>query len=77
MGINIRLKPEERALMEADIAAIAASGGIRPKLSAYAKHGMLSHPRLRKLEAAVRSLAQDDDMPEGSEWAARTLEALR
>lgn len=48
-----RVNDAELAAVNADINELERLGGIRPSVGAYVKHALLSHARLRKLEASL------------------------
>lgn len=73
-AINIRLKPEEYKAIISDAYALKIASGIPFTLSAYAKHAILSHARLRKLEALVRAEAAGQDGEEAQSWARGLME---
>ena len=55
--IHFRLKPSEAEAIEADRKSLP---GVPVTASAYAKHAVLSHAKLRKLEGNLRALASKD-----------------
>lgn len=76
-AINVRLKPEEGKAIAADADAVRAAAGLPLTLSAYAKHALLSYPRLRRLDALVRAEAAGQDGEETQTWARGILEACK
>lgn len=56
--ISMRLKPAELEPLDADRKALP---GVPVSRNTYAKHAVLSFPKLRKLEEHVRSLAGGGD----------------
>jgi hypothetical protein len=55
-SIGIRVSPAELIGLQEAIVRLSAASGIDVKLGAYAKHAVLSHARLRSMEADVRAL---------------------
>jgi hypothetical protein len=51
-----RVSDTERNRVLADIDELTKLGGIEPSLGAYTKHALLSHGRLRRMEAGIRDL---------------------
>jgi len=67
--IHFRLKPSEAKAIEADRKSLP---GVPVTASAYAKHAVLSHAKLRKLEDQLR-LASKDGSDQKLCVAAQTL----
>lgn len=53
-AVNIRLKPKEAAQVVADVESAVAAAGFPLTVSAYAKHAILSHGRLRRMESMLK-----------------------
>jgi hypothetical protein len=71
--ITLRFDDNEMAALQTDRREINNTG-IPVSAGAYAKHAVLSYPRLRKLEAQIRRDAEETDRPPDSEGRyARTL----
>lgn len=56
--ISFRLKPSELEPLEADRKALP---GVPVARNTYAKHAVLSYPKLRKIEERVRNASRDED----------------
>ncbi len=69
-SIHIRLNAAEGAALEADLKAMP---GIPVSPGVYAKHAVLSYPKLRKLEGAVRDGLTSNDAPIDSVAAGELL----
>lgn len=58
-SIHIRLNAAEEAALEADLKAMP---GVPVSPGVYAKHAVLSYPKLRKLEALLRASSADREL---------------
>ncbi len=56
---NYILLTAEGAALIAEVNALKASRDIPVTVSAYAKHAIMSHARLRRLEAAIRDTVRE------------------
>lgn len=64
--IHLRLKPAEVTSIDEDRKDLP---GVPVGRSAYAKHAVLSYPKLRKLEEAVRSIRNgEEDDRDRADW---------
>lgn len=74
-AITLRFTGPEIEPIELDRREIVGAG-VPAKIGAYAKHAVMSYPRLRKLEALIRGCAANQHSP-AREWAVNALDVSR
>lgn len=74
-----RVTDNELAAVRADIDDLAELGGPKPSLGAYTKHALLSHRRLRRIEAAAKALVVEvnDDLIDADAPPSPIIERLQ
>ncbi len=73
--ITIRLNELEMASMDAELVELKKRSGLDVKIGQYAKHAVMEHARLRRIEVAVQSLSKHHRIAGGE--LTKALEAVK